>query len=197
MLCDEAPFPTRSGAPSPHESSLVSVERCPNSQEDWMSSASYVMRAIASEEPEPEPESLPSENLPVTNGMLRDLDEVTIRKHSCKANHGKKRVISLENGERFRPRRANSCIVSSEPVHIFYLQANSVQRLRRRIYRKALHLETSTRITADFRITAFLIEVPEPIIPRHYLTQFQSSYNPIIKSWRSSGYHWKCFQRIP
>jgi hypothetical protein len=118
MCPDNAAFPIRSGAPSPHEGSLVSVQRRSNSREDWMSSASYDMRVMAPKEIEPK--LSPSANLALTDGNPQDLDEVTTQNISCKANSGEKRVISLQNGERFRLRRKDSCLVSSEPVHIVY-----------------------------------------------------------------------------
>jgi hypothetical protein len=118
MLPDGAPFPVQSGASSPHEGSLVPVQRYPNLQEDWMSSASYVMRFMVSEEPEPG--CSPSTNFAMTDGNPQDLDGVTTQDIICKANRSQKRVVSLENGERFRPRRTNSRLVSSEPVHIVY-----------------------------------------------------------------------------
>lgn len=116
MLPDDAPFSIRSGVPSPHEGSLVSVQRRPNSQEDRMSSASYVMRVMAPEEPE----LSDSANLVLANGNPQDIDKVTTQNIHCKVNSGKKRVFSLKNGERIPPRRKDSCLASNEPVHIVY-----------------------------------------------------------------------------
>jgi hypothetical protein len=118
MLPENATLPIQVGAPSPREGSLVSVQRCLSSRDDWMPSASYVMRVISPEEPEPEPE--PSANLAMTDGNPQGLDQVTTRDIRRKVNSGKKRVVLLENGERFRPRRINSRLVSSEPFHIVY-----------------------------------------------------------------------------
>ncbi len=117
-LPNDAPSQIRSGAHSPHYNSHVDVQGRPTSKEDWMLSTSHLICPMALEEPQPE---LPSSGNPaMVFGMLQDSDETKAQTISCTVDRGRKRVISLVNGERFRPRRVNSRVVSDEPVHIVY-----------------------------------------------------------------------------
>jgi len=76
------------------------------------------MLPVALEEPQPE---LPSSgDLTLAYDGFQETDEVTAQTFSGKVSRGGGRMISLENGERFRSRRMNSRMISGEPVHIVY-----------------------------------------------------------------------------
>jgi hypothetical protein len=76
------------------------------------------MLPVVLEEPQPE---LPSSgDLTLTCGGFQEIDEVTAQTASGKVSRGRRRMISLENEERFRPRRVNSHMISGEAVHIVY-----------------------------------------------------------------------------
>lgn len=111
----DALSPVQRVAPLHHEESLASEHRCTKSEEDRTSPAPYVMPAMPSRELELER----PRDLALSDGRLQNLDEVSTQVN-CRANQEGTATILLKAAERFRPRRANSRMVSTELVHVYY-----------------------------------------------------------------------------